>query len=58
MIFFLYLIQLNEPIHGKEKGKKEKRKKTTPAGFEPARAMPNGLAGHRLNQLGQSVIHD
>ncbi len=28
----------------------------TPAGFEPARAEPNGLAGHRLNQLGQSVF--
>ena len=23
--------------------------KTTPAGFEPARAEPNGLAVHRLN---------
>ena len=30
----------------------------TPAGFEPARAEHNGLAGRRLNQLGQSVVYD
>ena len=29
--------------------KKKSSKKTTPEGFEPSRAKPNGLAGRRLN---------
>ena len=33
----------------KTKKKQALTKKATPAGFEPARAEPNGLAGHRLN---------
>ena len=35
----------------------ENKKITTPVGFEPTRAKPNGLAGRRLNHSAKVSFH-
>ena len=49
--FFDFVLEEQRSVKLSLKTKKKQAltKKATPAGFEPARAEPNGLAGHRLN---------